>query len=110
MRNFLLILIVSLACFNSTAYADKKTTKEIYAEIMKKKLESKKKESPACRQVQESAKLKYKDINDLIVVTKKQFRLHSKELGAKDMFRVVNILVKMRVDLGKETKAVCKKT
>lgn len=33
-----IMLIVLLGCFNSTAYADKKSSKEIYAEIMKKRL------------------------------------------------------------------------
>ncbi|GKT12284.1 MAG: hypothetical protein ISEC1_P1261 [Thiomicrorhabdus sp.] len=104
-----LILIVSFACFNSTAYAERKTSKEIYAEIMKKRLASKKLESPQCRQARESAKLKYKDINDLIVVTKAEYRKHSEEIGIKDMFRVVKILVKFRVNVDKVTKAICEK-
>ena len=103
------MLVVAFVCFSGATYAEQKTAKEIYAEIMKKKLAGKKKESVECRAARESAKEKYKDINALIVISKAQYRKHSEELDVKDLFRVVNELVHLRVDTGKETKAVCEK-
>ena len=109
-RLFPILLIASIASLNSfSAYAVPKTSKEIFAEIMKQKAERKRNESQECRHIKKAAKLKYKSINVLITIAKQQFRLNSEVLREEDLLRVTDILVRYRKETSKIVTSLCDK-
>lgn len=107
-RLFPILLIASIACLNSfSAYATSKTSKEIFAEVMKQKAERKKHESLECRHFKKAAKLKYKSINVLITIAKQQFRLNSEVLREDDLLRITDILIRYRKETSKIVTSLC---
>lgn len=110
MKNIVIILAIAWMHVMSFSHAEQKSNKEIFAEMMQKKQASQQQESPECKALKQTAKAKYDAINELIAISKEQYHIHSGEIMIKDMFRVINELVKIRLDISNEIKAVCDKT